>query len=111
MRSFELRTEIAAPAERVFALISDHVGWQEWAGVQEVVLRQRGDPPPNGLGAIRVIRRGGLAIEEEVVAFEAPSRLGYRVHAGIPVRDCEVEIRLMPGGAGTREGQAGRTPR
>ena len=102
MRSFELQAEIAAPAERVFALVSDHAGWQQWAGVQEVVLRQRGDPPPNGLGAIRVMRRGGLAIEEEVVAFEPPSRIGYRVHAGIPVRDCDVEIRLTPGGRGTR---------
>jgi uncharacterized protein YndB with AHSA1/START domain len=102
MRSFELESEIAAPAERVFAVISDHVGWRDWAGVQEVVLRQRGDPAPNGLGAIRVIRRGGLAIEEEVVSFEPPKRITYRVQAGIPVRDCEVEIRLTPAGAATR---------
>jgi len=102
MRSFELEGQITASTERVFAVISDHVGWQKWAGVQEVVLRQRGDPAPNGLGAIRVIRRGGLAIEEEVVLFEPPSRIGYRVHAGIPVSDCDVEIRLMPDAVGTR---------
>jgi uncharacterized protein YndB with AHSA1/START domain len=102
MQSFELRSEIAAPVERVWAVLSDHVGWRDWAGVQEVVLRQQGDPPPNGLGAIRVLRRGGLAIEEEVVAFEPPHRLGYRVCAGIPVRDCGAELRLEPSGAATR---------
>jgi uncharacterized protein YndB with AHSA1/START domain len=98
---FSLEQTVRAPLEKVWALVSDHVGWQRWAGVQEVVLRQQGDPAPNGLGAIRVLRRGGLAIEEEVIAFEPPARLGYRVVAGIPVRDCEVEIRLAPAGAQT----------
>src|SRR5262245_31264932 len=102
MRGFELDSEIAAPVERVWAVLSDHAGWQAWAGVQEVVLRQQGDPPPNGLGAIRVLRRGGLAIEEEVVAFEPPHRLVYRVCAGIPVRECEAEVRLAAAGGRTR---------
>lgn len=102
MQRFELRAEIAAPLERVWALVSDHVGWQKWAGVQEVVLRQQGDPAPNGLGAIRVLRRGGLAIEEEVTAFEPPARIAYRVSAGIPVRECQVEIRLEPAAGATR---------
>jgi uncharacterized protein YndB with AHSA1/START domain len=102
MPEFAIRQEIPAPVERVFALLADHVGWQRWAGVQEVVLRQQGDPAPNGLGAIRVLRRGGLAIEEEVTAFEPPARIGYRVSAGIPVRDCQVEIRLEPSAGATR---------
>jgi len=102
MERFVLEQPIRAPLEKVWALISDHVGWQRWAGVQEVVLRQQGDPAPNGLGAIRVLRRGGLAFEEEVIAFEPPARIAYRVVAGIPVRDCEVEIRLAPAGGETR---------
>jgi uncharacterized protein YndB with AHSA1/START domain len=102
MHEFELRSEIAAPVDRVFALLADHVGWREWAGVQEVVLRQQGDPAPNGLGAIRVLRRGGLAIEEEVVAFEPPRRIAYRICAGIPVRDCSADLRLEPAAAATR---------
>jgi uncharacterized protein YndB with AHSA1/START domain len=98
---FELVSEIAAPVERVWAVISDHAGWQAWSGAQEVVVRQQGDPPPGGLGTIRVLRRGGFAIEEEVVGFEPPLWLAYRVTAGIPVRDCGVEIRLAPSGAAT----------
>ena len=102
MPEFELGSQIAAPVERVWAVLSDHAGWQVWSGAQEVVVRQQGDPAPGGLGTIRVLRRGGFAIEEEVVGFEPPRRLAYRVTAGLPVRDCDVEIRLDPSAAATR---------
>lgn len=98
----EVTQAIAAPPDKVFAIYTDHVGWQKWAGVKEVVLRQTGDPPPNGLGAIRVIRARGMAIEEEITAFEPPRRLGYRLVAGAPVRDHAGEVRFEPDAAGTR---------
>jgi uncharacterized protein YndB with AHSA1/START domain len=98
----EVTQAIAAPPDKVFAIYTDHVGWQDWAGVKEVVLRQIGDPPPNGLGAIRVIRARGMAIEEEITAFEPPRRLGYRLVAGAPVRDHAGEVRFEPDAAGTR---------
>ena len=98
----EVTQAIAAPPDKVFAIYTDHVGWQDWAGVKEVVLRQTGDPPPNGLGAIRVIRARGMAIEEEITAFEPPRRLGYRLVAGAPVRDHAGEVRFEPDAAGTR---------
>jgi uncharacterized protein YndB with AHSA1/START domain len=98
----EVTQAIAAPPEKVFAFYTDHVGWERWAGVREVVLRQTGDPPPNGLGAIRVIRARGMAIEEEITAFEPPRRMGYRLVAGAPVRDHAGEVRFEPDAAGTR---------
>jgi uncharacterized protein YndB with AHSA1/START domain len=98
----EVTQAIAASPDKVFAIYTDHVGWERWAGVKEVVLRQTGDPPPNGLGAIRVIRARGMAIEEEITAFEPPRRLGYRLVAGAPVRDHAGEVRFEPDAAGTR---------
>jgi uncharacterized protein YndB with AHSA1/START domain len=98
----ELSQHVPAAPDRVFALLTDHVGWERWAGVKEVVLRQKGDPPPNGLGAIRVIRAGGMAIEEEVTAFDPPSRMAYRLVAGAPVRDHEGQVRFEPDGSGTK---------
>jgi len=98
----EVAQQVAAPRERVFDFYTDYAGWPRWAGVKEVVLRQRGDPPPNGLGAIRVVRAGGMAIEEEVTAFERPARMGYRLIAGAPIRDHGGEVRFEPDGAGTR---------
>jgi uncharacterized protein YndB with AHSA1/START domain len=98
----DVSQEVAAPRERVFDVYTDYEHWPRWAGVKEVVLRQKGDPPPNGLGAIRVIRARGLAIEEEITSFERPSRTGYRVIAGVPIRDHSAEVRFEPAGAGTR---------
>ena len=98
----ELTQFVAAAPEKVFAFYTDHEGWTRWAGVREVVLRQKGDPPPNGLGAIRVIRARGMAFEEEITAFEPPRRMGYRLVAGAPVRDHSGEVRFEPDGAGTR---------
>jgi uncharacterized protein YndB with AHSA1/START domain len=97
-----VHADVEAPIERVWRVVADHAGWRTWAGVQEVVLRQQGDPPPNGLGAIRVLRRSGLAIEEEIVEFEPPRRMAYRVTAGIPARDCCAELVLEPSNGATR---------
>ena len=98
----ELSRHVPAPPARVFALYTDHVGWEKWAGVKEVVLRQQGDPPPNGLGAIRVIRARGMAIEEEITGFEPPTRMTYRLVAGAPVRDHEGVVTFAADGSGTR---------
>ena len=102
MNRFELVADIPGPRRAVWDALADHKGWERWAGVREVVLRQQGDPPPNGIGAIRVIRQGGLAIEEEITAFDAPKRMAYRMTAGAPVRDYNAEIRLEEAGTGTR---------
>ena len=96
MQAFELVARIPASAEQVFGVLTDHRGLADWSGAREVVLRQDGDPPPNGLGAIRVIRGAGLAIEEEVSAFDPPMRMSYRISAGLPIRDHQGEIRVAP---------------
>ena len=101
MPEFQLQGSVAAPRERVWRLYVDHVGWMRWAGVKEVVLRQQGDPPPNGLGAIRVMRSSGIAIEEEVTAFDPPKYMAYRLVGGVPVRDYEAEVRFEDSESGT----------
>jgi uncharacterized protein YndB with AHSA1/START domain len=102
MQHIEIERKIPAAPERVWEVIADHRGYERWAGVREVVLRNEGDPAPNGLGATRVLRTGGLAIEEEVVRFDPPVRLSYRMAAGLPVRDYLGDVRLEPSDGGTR---------
>ena len=102
MQRFELITQVAAPPERVFEVLTDHEGMVRWSDAREVVLRHPGDPPPNGVGAVRVVRAGGIAVEEEIVAFDPPKRMEYRVTAGMPIRDHHGEVRLDPDGEGTR---------
>lgn len=101
VQDIEIRRQIPAPPEQVWALVADHEGYARWAGVKEVVLRNPGDPPPNGLGATRVVRRSGIAVEEEVTGFEPPTRLAYSLTEGLPVRDYRGEVLVQPSGGGT----------
>jgi len=56
MHEIVMRQRFAAPPARVFELVTDHVGLGRWLGA-DIHLEHPGEPPPNGLGAIRVIRR------------------------------------------------------
>ena len=102
VQHIEIEREIPAPPERVWDVVADHRGWTRWAGAREVVLRSEGDPAPNGLGAVRVLRGRGIAIEEEIVGFDPPRCLAYRISAGLPVKRHRAEIQLEPAGTGTR---------
>jgi len=102
MQRIEIEKQVRAPVEKVWALLADHEGMKRWMPVREVVRRRPGAPDPNGVGAVRTIRGMGLALEEEIVAFEPGKRLGYRLTAGAPIRNHAGEVTLAPDGAGTR---------
>ncbi len=102
MHEIRIQGEVPAPPQRVWDLYTDHCGWEQWAGVKEVVLRQPGSPAPNGVGASRVLRSRGIAVEEEVIAFEPPRRMVYRLVAGAPIRNHQGEVRFSPSATGTR---------
>ena len=102
MQEIALDAQVAASPEAVWQVYTDSAGWPRWAGVKEVVLRQAGDPPPDGLGSIRVIRSRGIAVEEEVTAFAPPRHVAYRMVAGLPVRDFCGEVCFEPADGGTR---------
>src|SRR6185436_1016258 len=59
----------------------------EWIDGTVVTVDEPGDPPPNGLGALRRIRWRGVSVWERVVVWEAPTIMHYRVERGSPVRD------------------------
>lgn len=100
MEHVEVARRFDAPPERVWAVYTDHARWREWAGTPGSRLVREGHPDPNGTGAVRAFA-GGL--REEILAFEPPKRMTYRVVAGpVPFRDHRGEVRLEPDGAGTR---------
>jgi uncharacterized protein YndB with AHSA1/START domain len=96
-----MQQRFAAVPARVFEVLSDHVGFGRWMGA-DIALERPGEPPPNGLGAIRVIRVRGLAIREEVTRFEPPRAMDYRVIGGAPFRNHLGEIRVGPEDGGSR---------
>ena len=82
-----IERQMSAPIDRVFDAITDHAGMTDWIDGATVTVDEPGDPPPNGLGALRRIRWRGISVWERVVAWEPPTTMHYRVERGSPVRD------------------------
>ncbi|MEX2194202.1 MAG: SRPBCC family protein [Thermoleophilaceae bacterium] len=93
---------IAAPPETVWEVLTDHRGYADITPVRRVDLEREGQPAPNGVGAVRVLRLAGPPIREEVIEFDAPRRFSYRLLSGAPVRDHVGAVTLEPVPQGTR---------
>jgi uncharacterized protein YndB with AHSA1/START domain len=109
MASFTFTREIAAPAETVFEVLTDHRRYTELTPLRKAELEREGEPAPNGVGAIRKLTVVGPPMREEVIAFEAPSRFSYTVLSGLPVRDHVGTVELSSEGNGTKMVYAVRT--
>jgi hypothetical protein len=86
MAEFTLRSTIAAPVEVVFDVLTDHRGYSRLTPLRSSTLEREGEPAPNGVGAIRVLKLAGPPIREEVTQYEAPSLFAYKMLSGAPVR-------------------------
>jgi Polyketide cyclase / dehydrase and lipid transport len=85
----------------VFSLLVDGTTWPNWSPIEAFELERTGDPPPEGVGAIRVFRRGRTTGRDEIVEVVPDRRLGYRSLSGLPVRDYRAQVDLEPDGDGT----------
>jgi hypothetical protein len=101
MARIRLQQRFAVPPDRVFAALTDHVGFGRALG-EDIRLEREGVPAPNGLGAVRAIHARGLTIREEVVGWEASRAMDYTVVSGAPLQNHRGEIRIAPDGAGAR---------
>lgn len=103
MHEVEVRSRIRAPRERVFEVYTDHLSWNEWARIGRVRLEREGTPRPNGVGCVRVISANGISVYEEVVEFQRPTRMRYRVvRGGLPVRDHLGTVEFLDDNGGTQ---------
>lgn len=102
MQHVEVRQLIAAPIQVVWDRYTDHVSWTDWAGLGRVRLEREGVPAPNGVGCVREISSFGVKVYEEVLSFDPPRRMTYRiVRGGLPIRDHLGEIVFEPSNGGT----------
>jgi uncharacterized protein YndB with AHSA1/START domain len=102
MQNVEVTRVIEGPIEAVWNRYTDHVSWTDWAGIGKVTLDRKGDPPPNGVGCVRVISSAGVKVSEEVLTFEPPHRMTYRiVRGGLPLKDHLGEVTFAPQEKGT----------
>ena len=94
MGEIRIHKRSSAPVETVWAVLYDQLGMAAWVPLSSVRLEREGEPPPNGVGAIRVLSGLGLRVREEITAVEPPTRLTYRLLSGAPVRDYIGETAL-----------------
>ena len=103
MQHVEVIRRFDAAPQAVWDVYTDHARWSEWSGLGASRLEREGKPHPNGTGALRALGPSLLPAREEVLAFEPPRRMTYRiVSGGLPMKDHLGEVTFEPDGAGTR---------
>ena len=100
-RHIEVTQHSAAPPTAVFALLVDGETWPRWSPIEAFELERSGDPPPEGVRAIRVFRRGRTTGRDEILEVVPDRRLSYRSLSGLPVRDYRAHVDLEADDDGT----------
>ncbi len=103
MQRVEVERRFSAPVQAVWDVYTDHAGWSAWAGFQNSWLEVPGDTDRNGSGAVRGFGANGVKVFEEVIDFDPPKRMTYRVvRGGLPMKNHLGEVVFEPDGDGSR---------
>ena len=101
-REISVNATTAAAPEIVYALLADGSTWPSWCSIDSVELEQAGDPPTEGVGVIRVNRRGRTVGRDQLLELVPDRKLKYTTLSGLPFRDYVGEVDLTPApGGGT----------
>ncbi len=104
---YRVEARADASVEEVWPLLGEARRWRDWSFLTASGLEQEGSPDPDGVGAVRTFTRYGIGSREEVVAWEPPHHLAYRILSGFPVRNYRADVTLETAGDGTRIEWAG----
>jgi hypothetical protein len=96
MQHFELRLHSTAPAERLFALLSDAPGWPRW-----FPAARRAEWATDTADRVRLVGVGRLVVREVVLEETPPTHHAYSIRSVIPVREHRADVRLSPTASGT----------
>ncbi|MGH3935252.1 MAG: SRPBCC family protein [Pseudonocardiaceae bacterium] len=100
-RHIDVQVHTPADAATVYALLRDGATWPAWSPIDSFQLERTGAGQPEGLGAIRVFRRGRVIGRDQIVGLVPDRRFSYRHLTGLPVRDYHGDIDLESAGGGT----------
>ncbi|GAB0101779.1 SRPBCC family protein [Nocardia sp. JMUB6875] len=103
MRTVDVERTIPAPAPDVFDWLTDVANYQRVPLVRRVTLVRPGDTAGNGAGAVRLVVTPLLRLTEEIVEYDPPRLMRYRLLKSVPpLRHQEGHISFEPVAAGTR---------
>jgi len=100
LREIHIRALTAADPEAVYRLLTDGSTWPQWSPIETFELEQPGVPPPEGVGAIRMFRRGRTTGRDQIVQLVPNRSLTYTSSSTLPVRNYVgvVDLEGVPGG-------------
>ena len=104
----EAEATAKAPAQTVWALVSDATQYPSWGPWSDGRYEKYGEATPHGVGAVQVLRSAQRYLGrhttsvERILEAEEGRRLAYTVIRGIPVRNYRGEVTLTPAADGTR---------
>ena len=91
----------AAPPATVYGLLIDGANWPTWSGHSSAEVVERGEGDGDGVGSVRILRRGTVRSRERIVALETDRLLEYELVDGLPLRDYRAAVELTPDRGGT----------
>lgn len=84
----------------VYRLLRDGATWPEWGPLETFELEREGDGEPEGVGAIRVFGSGRMRGRDQVTGFDEDRAFRYIHLGGLPVRNYEAEVTIVPAESG-----------
>lgn len=92
----DVQAPSAAPPAAVYALLRDGATWPSWSSIDSCEIERPGADEPEGVGAVRVFRRGRTVGRDEITELVPDRRFGYRHVRGLPVRDYQASVEVTP---------------
>jgi hypothetical protein len=101
-QKIEIVQDYDKPVAEVFSYLADHNNLGKIFGIPVRRIRD-GAGAPNGVGSVRRIGIGPLAVEETVTAWSANRSIDYRISkGGYPIRNHSGRIEFSGSGRGAR---------
>ncbi len=101
-QQIDIQVHTRAKATAVYALLREGASWPGWTSIDSFELERAGEREPEGVGAIRIFRKGEVAGRDQVAELVLDRRFSYLHLSGLPVRDYRADVDLEPKAEGTR---------
>jgi hypothetical protein len=98
----DITTSSAAGPAAVYELLTNGATWPVWSPIDSFELEKEGAAQPEGIGAVRVFRRGRTVGRDTIVELVGDRRFGYTHVSKLPIKDYRADVDLEPDGGGTR---------
>lgn len=85
MFSINVERTIDKPIETVFDILSDHANYSQFKAIDTSNVLKEGNEQKNGVGAVREIISGDSILHEEIVCYDPPFKLAYKVVKSTPL--------------------------